>query len=192
MSIVLANPPVTPADLLAMPDGKMYELVDGQLVEKNVSTRSSPVEGLLFGDVFAHCRHNKLGPAWPGTHGFQCFPGHPNKVRKPDVSLVKAERFAAEMLDMGFMTIAPDLAAEVISPGDLVYEVYAKVEEYLQAGVPLVWVIDPENRVVDVYRKNGTISRLRESDELLGEDVLPGFHCRVADLFPARTATRTA
>lgn len=192
MSIVLAKPPVTPADLLAMPDGKSYELVDGQLVEKNVSTLSSLVEGLVFAKVFGHCQQNKLGPVWPGTHGFQCFPGHPNKVRKPDVSFVKAGRFTLDMLDTGFMTIAPDLAAEVVSPGDLVYEVYAKVEEYLQAGVLLVWVIDPENRVVDVYRKDGTVSRLRETDELLGDDVLSGFRCSIADLFPPLAAVPTA
>jgi Uma2 family endonuclease len=62
-----------------------------------------------------------------------------------------------------------------------------KIEEYLHAGVSLIWVIEPEIRIVDVYRKSGAIARLRENDELLGEDVLPGFRCRVADLFPEVT-----
>ncbi len=192
MSIVLAKPPVTPTDLLAMPEGKSYELVDGQLVEKNVSALSGIVESTLHWHVAVFCDKNKLGPVWTGTQGFQCFPNRPKRVRRPDVSFVKAERFTPDMFDAGFVQIAPDLAAEVISPGDLATELYAKIDDYLQAGVSLVWVVDPETRVVEVYRSDGTASRLRETDELLGEDVLPGFRCRVADLFPARAAAPTA
>ncbi len=51
-------------------------------------------------------------------------------------------------------------------------------------GVSLVWIIEPELRIIDVYRKNGVNSRLRETDELLGEDILPGFGCKVAEFFP--------
>jgi Uma2 family endonuclease len=193
MSIVLPKPTISPAELLAMPDdGATYELVDGRLVEKNVSTLSCLVEGLLFGKVLAHCQQSNLGPVWTGTMGVQCFPGQPNKVRKPDLSFVKAERFTPELLDTGFLPIAPELAAEVISPRDLASEVYAKIEEYLQAGVSLVWVIDPETRVVQVYRSNGTFSRLRETDEMPGEDVLPGFRCRVGELFPVRVPHESA
>jgi Uma2 family endonuclease len=116
--------------------------------------------------------------------GYACFPGHPKKVRKPDVSFVKEERMTAELFETGFLPIAPDLAAEVISPGDLAHEVAEKIEEYLQAGVSLVWVVEPELRIVDVYRKSGVNNRLHETDDLLGEDVLPGFCCKVAELFP--------
>jgi Uma2 family endonuclease len=79
---------------------------------------------------------------------------------------------------------------EVISPGDLAHEVAEKIEDYRQAGVALIWVIEPELRIVDVYRMNGVNSRLREADELSGEDVLPGFICRVAELFPELPAAQ--
>ena len=60
----------------------------------------------------------------------------------------------------------------------------------MQAGVAMVWVVEPELRIVDVYLKDGTSSRLREPDELSGEDVLPGFRCRVAELFPELPAAQ--
>jgi Uma2 family endonuclease len=88
----------------------------------------------------------------------------------------------------GYIYIAPDLAAEVVSPNDLAYEVEAKVVEYLDAAVPLVWVIDPEARTVRIHRGDGSVSWLRENDELSGEDVIPGFRCPVAAIFPRKTA----
>ena len=180
----VTKPEITPEELLDMPDAARYELVDGQLVERNVSTLSSLVEGLVYEKVQAHARPNKLGLVWPGTLGFQCFPNRPKKVRRPDVSFVKADRMTPELFETGNLPIAPDLAVEVISPNDLAHEVAEKIEEYRQAGVSLIWIIEPVLRIVDIYRKSGLNSRLREGDELLGEDVLPGFRCLVVELFP--------
>jgi len=62
------------------------------------------------------------------------------------------------------------------------------VDEYETAGVRLIWVVNPETKAVRVHRADGTVTVLREKDELDGEDVVPGFRCRVADLFlPARS-----
>ncbi len=187
MSVATTKPEMTPEDLLDLPDAARYELVDGQLVERNMSTLSCLVEGLVFEQIQRHVRPNRLGMVWPGTLGIQCYPDHPQKVCRPDVSFVKAERLTAGLLETGHFPLAPDLAVEVISPGDLAHRVAEKIEDYLQAGVSMVWVIEPELRIMDVYRKNGLNSRLRETDELLGEDVLPGFHCRVGEFFPEAT-----
>src|ERR1700722_11666707 len=124
--------------------------------------------------------------------GYQCFPDHPKKVRKPDVSFVKGERFTPELLETGFLPIAPDLAVEVISPNDLASEVVEKTEEYRRAGVLLIWIIDPVSRIVDVYRQSGAFTRLRDTDELTGDDVLPGFSCRVSELFPVSIPAKDA
>ena len=118
---VLTKPEITPEDLLDMPDAGGVELIDGKLMEKPVSTLSCLVEGTVYALVSSHSQSMKLGSVWTGTMGFQCFPDAPKKVRKPDVSFVTASLFKPEMLGTGFLPIAPDLAVEVISPGDLAH-----------------------------------------------------------------------
>ena len=125
-----------------------------------------------------------LGWAFPADCGYQCFPDAPDKVRKPDASFIQRGRLPGEQLHEGHVRIAPDLAVEVVSANDLFDEVEIKVGEYLGAGVRLVWVVNPRTRTGQVYRADGSVTRLREGDELSGEDVLPGFRCRVHDLFP--------
>jgi Uma2 family endonuclease len=184
MSTVAAPTRYTPEDLLKMPDGDRYELVDGQLVEHTMSTWSSYVAGKMYGQLDSHCQANKAGWVLPEGTTYQCFPDAPNKVRKADVSFIRRERMSLQQATAeGHLPIYPDLAVEVLSPNDLAYEVDAKVQEYLTAGARLVWVVNPQARTVEVHRPQGTGTILRENDELDGEDVLPGFRCRVGDLF---------
>ncbi len=183
---VIAERIYSPEDLLSMPDRKNYELVDGHLVERNMSQLSSYVGGQLFGELHSFLRRDRLGWAWPADLGYECYPDHPNKVRKPDVSFIRIERMPAGPTSEGYAHIPPDLAVEVVSPNDLWHELQAKVEEYLAAGVLLVWVIDPETRTMHVYRRDGTVSLLREGDEVSGEDVVPGFRCELTSIFPAK------
>ena len=127
----------TPADLLAMPDGKSYELVDGHLVERNMSALSSWVGGKTYRAVDDFVSAHQLGWAFPADLGYVCFPSAPGKVRRPDVSFIRKERLPEGPTSEGYLYIPPDLAVEVISPNDLAYEVDHKVVEYLDAGVPL-------------------------------------------------------
>ena len=186
MSTVETRTTYTPEDLLAMPDGDRYELVDGELVEMNVSLLSSWVGGELHGRVREFVRQRDQGMVWPADTGCQFLPDSPSTVRKPDVLFVRKDRVPGDWQSQGFLRIAPDLAAEVISPHDLAYDVDEKVLEYLRAGVRLVWVINPETRTVRVHRANGTSAWLTEGDSLNGEEVLPGFICLVQDLFPPK------
>jgi Uma2 family endonuclease len=176
----------TPADLLAMPDSNNVELVNGELVEKPVSVLSSIVENRLSWRLGSHCEAHRIGVVMSATNGIQCFPDEPRKVRKPDISFVKQERFSLEHLREGFLSIAPDLAVEVISSHDEASELNEKIEEYLAAGIALVWVIDPENQIIHIHRIDGSVTKLRKDGELSGENVVPGFTCKVADLFPPR------
>ncbi len=84
--------------------------------------------------------------------------------------------------------IPPDLAVEVIFPGDVHYQTDRKTQEYLDAGVPLVWTINPDIRTVLIHRADGSIVGVRESGELDGEGVIAGFRCPVADLFATNSA----
>jgi Uma2 family endonuclease len=189
MSVALATEKTTtytPEDLLAMPDGKNYELVDGRLVERNMGAESSWIGGNLYFALRSHCNEPGAGWVWPADNGYQCFPHAPKLVRRPDVSFIRAGRFPGGELPKGHVRIPPDLAVEVVSPNDLAYEVEERVDDYLKAGVPLIWVIHPENRTVFIRRGNGTVSRLDQNDELSGEEVIPGFRCAVRSLFPSK------
>jgi Uma2 family endonuclease len=180
----------TPDDLLTMPDRKRYELVDGHLVERHMSLLSSWVGGQLHFELSRFLREHQLGWAWPSDQGYVCFPNSPSKLRFPDVSYVSKHRLPDGLTSDGYIYIPPDLAVEVVSPNDSAYEVMSKVVEYLDAGVALVWVIDPAARTVQIFRRDGSPDFLRDHGELSGEDVLPGFRCRLATIFPEKTASK--
>lgn len=174
----------TPDDLLTMPDGDRYELVGGRLVERTMSAWSSYVAGIIHHLLLAYCQDHRLGWVLPEGTSYRCFPDDPTRVRRADTSFLTVTRLSPEqLLAEGHLPLAPDLAVEVVSPNDLYYEVDHKVDEWLAAGVHLVWVINPQARRVMVYRADGGRAILPESGELSGEDVLSGFRCRVADLF---------
>lgn len=183
---------LTPEDLLAMPDAVNFELVGGELVERSMSVLSSLVELSVGRIVGNYCAENNLGAVWGASLGFRCFADDPLKIRKPDVSFIAAERITADLFDRGYCPIAPDLAVEVISPGDLAREVSEKIEEYLDAGVRLIWIVDPEARIVDIYRPDGSNRRLRGNDILDGDAVLPGFQQPVSNLFPEKPTSAPA
>jgi Uma2 family endonuclease len=181
----------TADDLLRMPDGDRYELVDGQLVGIDMGAHSSWIGGQIFRQLDQYAKAGKQGWAFPADTGLQCFPEDLQRVRRPDSFMVISGRFPNEQLPDGFVRLAPDVVAEVVSPNDNYYQVDRKVWEYLEAGVRLVWVINPNTRTVMAYRgPKGDASIFREADELSGEDVLPGFRCRVADLFPPAAAQK--
>ncbi len=185
MSTVTPKRELTPAELQAMPDQARFELVNGELVERNVSVLSSLVETNIIILLGAHCRASNLGELWGSSLGCRCFSGRPDMVRRPDVTFVRRERFDPARLRDGFLTIVPDLVVEVLSAHDTAYEVREKTEDYLGAGVRLVWNVDPEARIVEIHRQDGTVTKLHANDEIDGEDVLPGFRCRLEAFFPS-------
>ena len=182
-----------PEDLLTMTDGDRFELVDAQLVELKKGNWGSYVAGTIHQRLRNWTETRRLGWVYLGGASYQCFPDAPKKVRRPDVSFVRLERMPLdEAMSDGHIGIAPDLAVEVISPNDLAYEIDEKVDEYETAGVKLIWIVNPETKAVRVHRADGSVRVLREKDELDGEDVLPGFRCRVADLFLPATKLDSA
>ncbi len=181
---VAAKTHYTPEDLLAMPDGKSYELVGGQLEERNMGIESSWVGTQIVIRLGQFCSMHSLGSVLQADSGYQCFPHDPGMVRRPDVSFVKTGRFPRDVLPKGWARIPPDLVVEVLSPNDLVYKLEEKLSDYRKVGVPLIWVINPESRTVMVYRRDGSINLLQDNDELSGEDVVPGFRCPIREILP--------
>ncbi len=184
MNDIATKTDYTPEDLLTMPDGYRYELVDGTLVERHMGWLAGVIGTELLLRIGNFNHQHQLGWVNQGGDGsYQPIPGK-GVVRKPDVSFVRFGRFPGEKPPTGHAHLAPDLAVEVASPNDLYEEVDRKIEEYIGAGVRLVWVVSPQNHTIRVYRLNGSSASLRENDELDGEDVLPGFRCPVRELFP--------
>jgi Uma2 family endonuclease len=183
MAAGIATQIVTPEQLAAMPNDKDFELVDGQLVERNMGNKSAWVALELAHYLRVFARQQKLGWVIGAEGGYRLDPRRPNHVRKPDVSFVQFGRLPNEQPASAYDNLAPDLAVEVISPNDTVLELEEKIEEYLTAGVRLVWVINPDLRTLAVHRPDRSGEILRNGDEIDGEDVLPGFRCRLSEIF---------
>src|ERR1035441_440162 len=88
MTAAVITPALTPDDLLRMPNSSTMELVDGQIVEKNVSLESSKIEGLFFFHFQAFLLSHRTAEAFPASLGYQCFPNDPLKMRRPDATVV--------------------------------------------------------------------------------------------------------
>jgi Uma2 family endonuclease len=184
MNATVTQARYTPEDLLTMPEGERYELVNGELVERNVSTIASYVGGLIYRLLCNFCLEKRVGWVFPDGISFQCFPFDPDLVRKPDVAFIRLNRLTADQAaEKGHCHVTPDLAVEVLSPGDTAYQVDEKVRDFIRAGTRLFWVVNPQVRTLEIHRASGPGSILGENDEVTGEDVMPGFRCRVGEFF---------
>jgi Uma2 family endonuclease len=172
-----------PEDLLAMPDEGRFELIGGQLVERNMGAKSSYIASRLNRLLGLVVDPGRIGLLFQSDCGFQIFPDDPNRVRYADCSFIRSGRLPGDKPPDGHCHIAPDLVIEAVSPNDTAHELEAKVQEWLQAGVRLVWVAYPDTHTIHIFRADGSTARLRKEDELTGDEVLPGFKCRVADIF---------
>jgi Uma2 family endonuclease len=182
MATVVTDRTYSPEELLTMHGGQHFELVDGQLVGTDMSAIASAVAAEVSAEIRNFVRQRNLGDVFNAELGYQCFPDAPRKVRKPDVSFIRAGRLTEDMLS-GHVPIAPDLAVEVVSEFDFYWEVEKKVEEYLRAGVSMVWLFNPDRKTVRVFRPGGISAEFYEHQDLSGEDVLPGFSLPLRPLF---------
>jgi Uma2 family endonuclease len=176
---------VTVDELAAMPDAERFELIDGTLVEREMSPECAYV-ALKIGrklDEFFDSR--PIGYVFSETAGYTLRPEETEQLRLPDVSVVLKSKIPDGRLPKTRFDFAPDLAVEVLSPSDLVYNVEDKIQDYLKSGTRLVWQVNPSARRVIVYRPDGTQSIFGPNDELTGETLLPGFRLKVGDIFPA-------
>ena len=162
--------------------GKSTELVRGLLVVREPpSTHHGRIQSTLNVLVGSYVRAQALGAVFGQDTGFR-IRSDPDTVRAPDLAFVHRDRTAL-IAPRGYAALAPDFVAEVLSPDDRPGEVLIKVGEWLDAGVILVWVIDPDGRTAAVYRADGSVAIVASDAELDGEGVLPGFSCALSELF---------
>ena len=172
---------MTEAELMALPrDGWKREYVDGDIVLSPAGAPHGVTVLNLASCLHAHVKTHSLGYLLDSSTG--CWMPSGN-LRVPDITFVSRERLP-DGIQQGFLRAIPDLVVEVLSPGDSERGILDKVGEYLGAGVRLVWVIDPRSRSASAYRSLTDVRALHDEDLLNGEEVVPGFRCRLGDIFP--------
>jgi Uma2 family endonuclease len=174
---------MTAEDLFELPDdGLRHELVEGELHTMTPAGESHGWVALGIGaKIFDHVEQAGLGRAYAAETGFLLHRG-PDTVRAPDVAFVARDRLSGDP-SSGFAELAPDLVVEVVSPSDRASDVASKATIWLDAGVRLVWVVDPQARLAAVHHPGGLVTVLREDGVLDGEDVLPGFRLPLSTVF---------
>lgn len=183
---VLLDPPpgqATEADVVRVGerDRRLYELVEGTLVEKAVGLRESILAGAILALLRAFVVPRNLGFVSGEAGTMRLFQG---LVRMPDVAFVSWGRTPDGRIPVQPVPhLAPDLAVEVLSESNTPAEMARKRREYFESGVRLVWMIDPRDRTAVVYTSPEQMTPLRDDQSLDGGDVLPGFTLSLRDLF---------
>jgi Uma2 family endonuclease len=171
-------------ELFRLPeDGNKYEVVDGELRMSPASWMHERVVAALIAALWTFVRERELGVVLASNTLYRLPSGN---RRGPDVSFVAAGRMPASHEGPGILELAPDLAVEVLSPSDRRRQVLDKVGEYLEAGVRIVWVIDPASRTAAIHRSLTNVRHVGEAGTLDGEDVLPGFSWALAEVLGQR------
>ncbi len=175
---------VTADELLRMPDdGFRYELVRGELRRMTPAGNVHGRVAMRFAWRLArYVEENRLGVVYAAETGFK-LATDPDTVRAPDVAFVSKERVEVVGEVEGFWPEAPELAIEVISPGDTYTEVEEKVFDWLDSGTKMVIIVNPSKHSATVYKSPNDITALAESDILDGEDAVPGFRLAVREIF---------
>ncbi len=164
--------------------GKRAELWRGEVREyMPAGPKHGKVAARLTVRIGAYLLNTREGELFAAETGFILRTPAGESVLAPDVAFIRKERLPEGEFPAGFCPIVPDLVVEVVSPSDSYADVREKVSEWLAGGVPLVWVVDPQRRVVEVWQAEGQVRTLSENDTLTGKPVLRGFQVQVAELF---------
>ncbi len=173
---------ITGEELHAMGDIGPCELIEGRIIPMSPAGISHGIYEMNFALALRRfADEHDLGVVATGEVGIYTR-RDPDSVRGADVVFISHERDQLRA-SAGFLDVAPELVVEIISPDDKWSDVIEKLREYFAVGVKLVWVADPELRSVLAYRSLTDVREFTADDDLVSDDVLPGFRVNVADLF---------
>ncbi|WP_442482811.1 Uma2 family endonuclease [Aeoliella sp. SH292] len=174
---------VTADELLRDYHGQRCELIEGRVkLMSPTGFGHGSFERRIASLLGEYVDEHELGDVVTGEVGF-LVARRPDTVLAPDVAFVTKDRLDAVGFTEKYFPEAPALAIEVVSPGDTADEVDEKARQWLAAGAKAVWVVYSRGRTVAVYRSLDNICVLTEEQSLSGEEVVPGFSVKVADLF---------
>jgi Uma2 family endonuclease len=169
-------------DLWQIEEPGRYDLIRGDLYQMPpVGAEHGAIESNLIIVLGGYIRARRLGQVYTGDTGFIISQDEQTWL-SPDVAFVRAERLPQERWT-GFVPVPPDLAVEIVSPSDRPSLVTSKVLQYLAAGVSLVWVVEPDERTITVFARDGSRNVYRQDDEIDGGDIVPGLAASVGSLF---------
>ena len=171
----------TVEDLLNMPyDGLKRELVDGEIVLSPAGWKHSQITIKISHILATFLEEHPVGKiggpdlgVWMSNRNLRC----------PDVTYVRNEKLPKEEDQHKFAEFVPDIAVEVLSPSDRPKFVERKIREFLENGVPIVWLVDPAQKTVTEYRSFSEIKQYSGDDVIQAEPVLPGFSCAISRFF---------
>ncbi|MCA9879544.1 MAG: Uma2 family endonuclease [Thermomicrobiales bacterium] len=179
---MVATRPLTIAEFATEPLEGRWELIDGErIVVTPAAGSSSFIASRLGHHLNSYIDEHPIGHVFSADAGFVLFPDRAT-VRSPDVAFVSRSRLPE--IPETFIPMPPDLAVEILSPTDRLADALAKAAMYLDAGVPLVWLIDPRKRTATIFRQEELPVTTSEDGVLEGEGVLPGFTLPLAKLWP--------
>lgn len=161
-------------------EDRLCELVDGVLVEKTVGYEESCLTVAFAALIHTFVKAHKLGKVSGPDGTMRLFPG---LVRIPDIAFASWKRYSQRRGSRKMPQLVPDLAVEVLSEDNTPKEMSRKLDDYFDAGVRLVWFVDPRKRTVEVFSGKTSSKTLREHETLTGGRVLPGFSLPLAELF---------
>ena len=172
---------LTADEYSALPSSQWSELIDGVVIEMSPpgggrSQRQANVISLL--------RRAQVAGVGQALGELGCILRRkPDTVRAPDAAFIRKERVPASGLPESYWIGAPDLAVEIVSPNDRPGEIQTKIREWIDAGARQVWILYGESRTVHVVRSLQDRVILSADELLEGGDAVPGFSCRVSELF---------
>jgi len=185
MSTITQKKLLTAEEFFLLPDpgdGSQQELVRGEIITMPPPGGMHGVSCLKAGRRIGNFVDDGPGGTVASNDTGFITEREPDSVRGPDISYWSKDRL--NVVPVGYIEIAPDMLVEVLSPSNTSKQIRAKLKEYFAKGVRLVWVIAPEDRTLTIYRTPDEGRLLHETAAVTGEDVLPGFTCRVSDLLP--------
>ena len=188
MSAVLDAPAMTTEEMLALPrNGTARWLIEGQLREKAMTLRNRVHSRIMvrtakFLDNWADEQPLPRGWVLCGEAGCR-LRRNPDTTVGIDVVYIAANLVQQESEDTTLIDGIPVLIVEILSPSDVFEEIKEKIDTYQAAGVPLIWIIDPHDRTVTIYRLDAEPELVNVHQELSGEPHLPGFRVKVIELF---------
>lgn len=162
-------------------EDRLFELFDGTIVEKPMGWYESLVGVLISSELAIYVRREDLGHVLGADGMLRILQW---QIREPDVCFISWDRFPADLTrETSAAPIAPDLAVEVLSKTNTVREMERKLREYFEAGVLLVWYIDPVKRTARIFTSPEDVTEIPPDGELTGDPVLPGLRISLEEIF---------